>query len=44
MLKNIEKRKLLKLNDEISYESNTIASKILISNEKVTMKLLAFDG
>ncbi len=44
MLKNIDKRKLLKLADEIPYERDSIASKILISNEKVTMKLLAFDG
>ncbi len=44
MLKNIEKQKLLKLEEEIEYQENKIASKTLVSNEKLAMTLFAFKG
>ncbi|PID82274.1 MAG: hypothetical protein CSB16_02135 [Clostridiales bacterium] len=44
MLKNIEKGKLFKLNEAISYQEDKIATKTLASDEKLVMTLLAFDG
>ncbi len=44
MLKNIEKEKLLKLDEEIEYKENKVVSKTLANDEKLKMTLFAFKG
>ena len=42
-LKNIEMSKILKLEDEISYQKGQIVSKTLVQNKHVSLTLFAFD-
>ncbi len=44
MLKNIESKKLLKLEEEIEYQTDKIVSKTLASTNELKMTLFAFDG
>lgn len=44
MLKNIEGKKLLKLEEEIEYQADKVVSKTLASTEELKMTLFAFDG
>lgn len=42
-LKNIEVSKVLKLEDEISYQKGQVVSKTLVQNKSVSMTLFSFD-
>ncbi|NLC18395.1 MAG: cupin domain-containing protein [Clostridiales bacterium] len=42
-LKNIELSKILRLEDEISYQKGQIVSKTLVQNKHVSLTLFAFD-
>ncbi len=42
-LKNIEVSKVLKLEDEISYQKGQVVSKTLVQNKNVSMTLFSFD-
>ncbi len=42
-LKNIEVSKILKLEDEISYQKGQVVSKTLVQNKSVSMTLFSFD-
>jgi len=42
-MKNIEMSKLLRLEDEISYQKGQIVSKTLVQNKHVSLTLFAFD-
>lgn len=44
MIKYIEKESIFNLEDQIEYQKGKIASKSIVSNEKLTMTLFAFDG
>ncbi|MDO4198861.1 MAG: cupin domain-containing protein [Erysipelotrichaceae bacterium] len=43
MYKNIEKKKLLKLSDQVSYQDGQVVSKTLVQNDHVSMTLFAFE-
>lgn len=42
-LKNIEQAKVLKLEDEVSYQKGQIVSKTLVQNKSVSLTIFAFD-
>lgn len=42
-LKNIEKRSILKLKEEIAYQQGQIVSKTLVQNQAVSLTLFAFE-
>lgn len=43
MYKNIEKKKVLTLKDEIDYQKGQVVSKTLVQNELVSVTLFSFD-
>lgn len=43
MYKNIEKTKVLTLNDQVEYQKGQVVSKILVQNELVSMTIFSFD-
>ena len=43
MYKNIDKQKLLKLKDQVSYQDGQVISKTLVQNDAVSMTLFSFD-
>lgn len=43
MYKNIEKKKLLKLEDEINYQDGQVVSKTLVQNDLVSVTIFSFD-
>lgn len=42
-LKNIEKSKILKLEEELTYQTGQVVSKTLVQNKSVSMTLFSFD-
>ena len=43
MYKNIEKTKVLTLNDQVEYQKGQVVSKTLVQNELVSMTIFSFD-
>jgi len=43
MYKNIEKKVLLKLKDQVAYQTGQVVSKTLVQNDQVSMTLFSFD-
>ncbi len=43
MYKNIEKRKIIKFREEISYQKGQVVSKTLVQNDLVSVTLFSFD-
>lgn len=43
MYKNIEKKTILKLSDQVEYMDGQVVSKTLVQNEKVSVTLFSFD-
>lgn len=43
-IKNIDKAKVLELNDQIGYQEHQVASKTLAQNDAVSITLFAFDA
>jgi quercetin dioxygenase-like cupin family protein len=42
-MKNIEKSKILKLEEELNYQTGQVVSKTLVQNKSVSMTLFSFD-
>lgn len=43
MYKNIEKKKILKIKDQVEYQEGQVVSKTLVQNELVSVTIFSFD-